>query len=215
MLRRTLCTLLAGACLCVWALPQSTEQRPGANTLSLDERLGTDDGAALAILYGANMRGNLEVCDCNYPRGGLARRVGYVEAFKKKFKETPVLQVEGGFLFYGSTGYPMVELQNQQVALAYSRWPIDVINLARDDLPYARKLLAREGLKERAQKLPMINSLISTNCVFGPDEAPPARYVIRELGGPRIYNGKRKIKIGFVGLAEPNPEQAFDPWAVR
>ena len=38
-------------------------------------------GAALAILFGANMRGNLEVCDCKYPRGGLARRVGYVEAF--------------------------------------------------------------------------------------------------------------------------------------
>ena len=44
-------------------MPQSEQQRPGHNTLSLDERLGTDDGAALAILFGANMRGNLEVCD--------------------------------------------------------------------------------------------------------------------------------------------------------
>jgi hypothetical protein len=30
---------------------------------SLDERLGADDGAALAILFGANMRGNLDTCD--------------------------------------------------------------------------------------------------------------------------------------------------------
>ncbi|MEK6325623.1 MAG: hypothetical protein AABN33_28605 [Acidobacteriota bacterium] len=202
-MRRALCTLLAIACLCVWALPQTDLPKPGENTLSLDERLGTDDGAALAILFGANMRGNLEVCDCNYPRGGLARRVGYVEAFKKKFKETPVVQVEGGFFFYGSAGYPAVDLQNQQVARAYSRWPIDVINLGRDDLSYARKLLAREGLKDRVQTLPMINNLISANAVLGPDAAPPAAYVIREVSGPRIYDGKKKLKIGFVGLAEP------------
>ena len=201
---RALCTLLAVACLCVGALPQTQQETSGHNTLSLDERLGTDDGAALAILFGANMRGNLEVCDCNYPRGGLARRVGYVEAFKKKFKDTPVVQVEGGFFFYGSAGYPSVDLQNEQVARAYSRWLSDVINLGRDDLPYARKLLARGGLKERVQTLPMINNLISANALFGPDSAPPPAYLIREVGGPRIFNGKKKLKIGFVGVAEPS-----------
>jgi hypothetical protein len=29
---------------------------------SLDERLGVDDNAALAFLYGADMRGSLDVC---------------------------------------------------------------------------------------------------------------------------------------------------------
>jgi 2',3'-cyclic-nucleotide 2'-phosphodiesterase (5'-nucleotidase family) len=204
LLRRALCILAAIACLSASALPQT--EHPGAtqNTLSLDERLGNDDGAALAILFGANMRGNLEVCDCNYPRGGLARRVGYVEAFKKKFKETPVVQVEGGFFFYGNAGYPAVDLQNEQVARAYSRFPVDVINLGRDDLSYTRKLLAREGLKERAQRLPMINNLISANAVLGPDAVAPASYVIREVSGPRIYDGKKRLKIGFVGLAEPS-----------
>lgn len=204
MLRRALSTLAAIACLSIWALPQTEYTAPPQNTLSLDERLGSDDGAALAILFGANMRGNLEVCDCNYPRGGLARRVGYVEAFKKKFKETPVIQVEGGFFFYGSEGYPAVELQNEQVALAYSRWPVDVINLGRDDLVYTRRLLARGGLKERTQKFPMINNLVSANAVFGPDAVAPTKYLIREVGGPRIYDGKKRLKIGFVGLAEPN-----------
>ncbi|MEK6410470.1 MAG: hypothetical protein AABN34_26400 [Acidobacteriota bacterium] len=203
-MRRVLWTLLATACLCGWAVPQTEEQRAGHNTLSLDERLGTDDGAALAILFGANMRGNLDVCDCNYPRGGLARRVGYVEAFKKKFKETPVVQVEGGFFFYNSAGYPAADLQNEQVARAYSRWPVDVINLGREDLVYARRLLARDGLNERVRTLPMINRLISANCVFGPDAVPPAAYLIKEVAGPRVYDGKRKLKIGFVGLAEPS-----------
>jgi hypothetical protein len=39
----------------------SAVQEPAKGTL--DERLGADDGAALAILFGANMRGNLETCD--------------------------------------------------------------------------------------------------------------------------------------------------------
>jgi 2',3'-cyclic-nucleotide 2'-phosphodiesterase (5'-nucleotidase family) len=202
-LRRVLCTLLVIVSLSASAMMQSEQPGPGQNTRSLDERLGIDDGAALAILFGANMRGNLEVCDCNYPRGGLARRVGYVEAFKKKFKETPVVQVEGGFFFNGNSGYPAVDLQNEHVARAYSRWAVDVINLGRDDLPYARKLLARDGLNERVQTLPMIKNLISANGVFGPDATAPAAYLIREVGGPRIYDGKKKLKIGFVGLAEP------------
>jgi 2',3'-cyclic-nucleotide 2'-phosphodiesterase (5'-nucleotidase family) len=206
LLRRVLCTLLVIVSLSISALTQSEQAGPGQNTKSLDERLGIDDGAALAILFGANMRANLEVCDCNYPRGGLARRVGYVEAFKKKFKDTPVVQVEGGFLFNPSSGYPGADLQNEHVARAYSRWPVEVINLGRDDLPYAQKLLARDGLNERIQTLPMISNLISANGVFSPDAVAPAAYLIREVGGPRIYDGKKKLKIGFVGLAAPtNP----------
>jgi len=149
LLRKVLCALLAVACSTVCAAMQTGQEKSDGKVTTLDERLGPDDGAALAILFGANMRGNLSTCDCNFPRGGLARRVGYVEAFKKKFKDTPVIQVEGGFLFYGDTGSAIVDLQNEQVARAYSRWPVDVINLGRDDLIYARKLLAREGLAER------------------------------------------------------------------
>ncbi|HSQ18739.1 MAG TPA: hypothetical protein VLR92_00060, partial [Blastocatellia bacterium] len=84
-MRRSLSLVLAIICFSMSVATQTEPPRPGENTLSLDERLGTDDGAALAILFGANMRGNLDLCDCNYPRGGIARRVGYVQAFKKKF----------------------------------------------------------------------------------------------------------------------------------
>ena len=216
LFRRILCALLTIVCLSIFGLTQTDYQKEYWNKTSLEERLGTDDGAALAILFGANMRGNLDLCDCNYPRGGLSRRVGYVEAFKKRFKDTPVIQVEGGFFFYGSEGYPYVELQNEQVALAYSRWPADVINLARDDMTRARKLFVREGMKERVQALPMIKNVISANCVFGPESAPPPAYVIKEVGGPRIFAGKKKLKIGFIGVAAPhNPGDGLRDATVR
>ena len=93
-----------------------------AEGASFEERLGPDDGAALAILFGANMRGNLELCDCTFPRGGLARRIGYVEGFRRKFKDTPVLHVEAGFLFYNSSGNnPAVLLQNEQIGSTWGR----------------------------------------------------------------------------------------------
>jgi 2',3'-cyclic-nucleotide 2'-phosphodiesterase (5'-nucleotidase family) len=202
-LRLVLCAILAFASLSVSVFPQTEPPNHNQNRLSLDERLGTDDGAALAILFGANMRGNLDLCDCNYPRGGLARRVGFVEAYKKKFKDTPVIEVEGGYFFFGSVGYPMADLRNNQAVRAFSRFLPDVINLGRDDLSYAQKLLAKEGLIDRTNKFPMIKNLISANGVFGADAEPPPPYTIKEVGGPRIFGGKKKIKIGFVGVAAP------------
>lgn len=169
---------------------------------TLDQRLGPDDGAALAILFIANMRGNLGLCDCNDPRGGLARRVGYVEGFRKKFPETPVIQVEAGNFWYTPSNNRLVTLQNYQVAEAFSRWPLDVVNLGRYDAIYARKLFALEGFAERTAKLGMINNVISANAVFGADAAPPPPYVIKEISGPRI-KGSSEMKIGFVGLAAP------------
>jgi 2',3'-cyclic-nucleotide 2'-phosphodiesterase (5'-nucleotidase family) len=187
------CIVLAVVCLSAYGATQTEPPKPLDNTSSFDERLGTDDGAALAILFIANMRGN-----------GLARRVGYVEAFKKKFKHTPVIQVEGGFFFFGSVGYPAADLRSEQTARAFSRFPPDVINLGRDDLPFASKLLARDGFSDRVKALPLIKNFISANAVFGSDSMRPAPYVIKEVAGPRIYGGKKRLKIGFVGVAAPH-----------
>ena len=203
MLKKTIYAALGITLLCASGLTQTPV--PAANEpATFDERLGVDDGAALAILFGANLRGNLELCDCNHPRGGLARRVGYVEAFRKKFAETPVIQLEAGHFLYDSTGYAdYTMLQNEQVARAYSRWPIDVINLGRWDLIWARKMLEREGLAQRMSALPMLKNLISANGVFEPAVAPPPAFVVKEVTGPRIKGRKKKLRIGFVGLAEP------------
>jgi 2',3'-cyclic-nucleotide 2'-phosphodiesterase (5'-nucleotidase family) len=100
----------------------------------------------------------------------------------------------------------MADLKNEQTARAFSRFPPDVINLGRDDLSYAQRLLVKEGLTERTKKFPMIKNLISANAVFAANAEPPPPYTIKEVGGPRIFGGKKKIKIGFVGLAAPtNP----------
>jgi 2',3'-cyclic-nucleotide 2'-phosphodiesterase (5'-nucleotidase family) len=194
--------VLVFLCVCVWT--RTPQQKSEDEPQSFDERLGADDGAAMAILFGAGMKGNLDLCDCNLPRGGLARRVGYVEGFKKKFKDTPVIQVEAGFFFSGSAGSGIADLSNEHVARAYSRWPVDVINLGRDDLAYAKKLVARDGMEERIRSLPMIKNLISANALFGPNATPPAAYVIKEVSGPRIFGGKKKLRVGFVGLAARN-----------
>jgi 2',3'-cyclic-nucleotide 2'-phosphodiesterase (5'-nucleotidase family) len=110
-----------------------------------------------------------------------------------------VVQVEGGFFLYSGS-----DLQSEQVAIAYSRWPVDVINLGREDLSYAKILLTQEGLNDRIKRLPMIKNLISANAVFGPSFAAPPAYTIKEVAGPRIHDGKKKLKIGFVGVAAPN-----------
>ena len=94
-------------------------------------------------------------------------------------------------------------LQNDQFVRAYSRWPVDVVNLGRYDLIYAQKLLAREGLNERTQSHSFIKNVISANGIFGADVAAPAPYLIKEVTGPRITGKKKKLRIGFIGLAEP------------
>ncbi len=55
--------LIAIALLSICAKPQSPATSTEAKSSSFDEQLGKDDGAALAILFTANMRGNLETCD--------------------------------------------------------------------------------------------------------------------------------------------------------
>jgi 2',3'-cyclic-nucleotide 2'-phosphodiesterase (5'-nucleotidase family) len=204
--KRSIAVVVLG--ICCWAVDVAQQPSAGVETKTagetFDERLGEDDGAALAILIGANQRGNLEVCDCNQPRGGLARRVGYAEGFRRKFKDIPFLNVDAGFLFYGAAGYPKwVMIQNDQVLKAYSRWPLDVVNLGRFDLIYAQKLFEREGLAERASANPLIRNMISANGVFGPEVTPPPPFIVKEVTGPRIKVRGGKLRIAFLGLAEP------------
>ncbi|MBI3653912.1 MAG: hypothetical protein HY231_23015 [Acidobacteria bacterium] len=190
--------------LTIGAWPQTTAPTKPLPPATFAERLGADEGAVLAILFGANMRGNLDLCDCNQPRGGLARRVGYVEAFKKHFPETPVVQVEVGQFWYNSdTISPALLAQNDYVSRAYSRWPMDVINLSRYDLLYAQRLLQKDGLDERRKTLPMMKNLISANGKFADDTVAPPPFLIKEVQVPRLKGAKKSIKLGFLGLAEP------------
>lgn len=58
MLKRAVSLLVIAACLAAGARAQATT----SEAVSFDEKLGADDGAALAILIGGNLRGNLGLC---------------------------------------------------------------------------------------------------------------------------------------------------------
>jgi hypothetical protein len=64
LLKRAILVFLAAICLPLCALPQEPAGTTATGqAASFEERLGEDDGAALAILFGANLRGNLDPCD--------------------------------------------------------------------------------------------------------------------------------------------------------
>jgi len=64
VVKRIVGTLVVVALLSVCSLSQTSSQAPNAPPPeTLDQKLGPDDGAALAILFGANLRGNLFPCD--------------------------------------------------------------------------------------------------------------------------------------------------------
>ena len=63
MLRKSVSPLIMLILLPALTITGMNSQAQGPAKQTLDERLGVDDGAALAILFGANMRGNLETCD--------------------------------------------------------------------------------------------------------------------------------------------------------
>jgi 2',3'-cyclic-nucleotide 2'-phosphodiesterase (5'-nucleotidase family) len=192
--------LMLGSVRMATAQEQSTKTAPAAG---FEERLGPDDGAVLAILFGGNLRGNLELCDCTAPRGGLARRVGYIEAFKKRFKDTPALVVDAGALLADtSVANPLVTLQNDQVLRAFSKFPVDIVNPASKDLVYLRRVLALDGLKEREASLPVLKNVVSANGIFSEGIAAPPPYLIKTVRGPRIRNARKSLRIGFVGLTK-------------
>lgn len=62
-MRKITCALLMMLCMFATSLTQTTPQAVSGQAATFDERLGDDDGAALAILISANERGNIEVCD--------------------------------------------------------------------------------------------------------------------------------------------------------
>lgn len=204
MLKKAFLLALVFSCLATNAAPQEATVPPAK---PLAERLAPDDGAAAAILFGANMRGNLDLCDCNHPRGGLARRVGFVQEYKKLFPKTTVIQVEAGFFWYNNeTLSPVTQTQNDYVTRAYSRWQMDAINLGRYDLFYANRLLAKTGIEEKRASLPMIKSLISANGFFEAGVAPPPPYLVKDFTGPRISlarGARKRLRVGFLGVAEP------------
>jgi 2',3'-cyclic-nucleotide 2'-phosphodiesterase (5'-nucleotidase family) len=197
--------LLVSLSILLLALTAGLQARPQAapQQLEFSEQLGNDDGAAMAVLYGGNFRGVLDLCDCSHPRGGLARRAGYVKGFKARFKQTPVLEVETGNFFSEAVDFngrmtPATALQNEQIIRAFDRWGLDIVNLARPDVLYASRVFGAAG-ETKLASLPVVQRITSANAILDPDSRRPPEYLIREVRGPRI---RGRIRVGFAGFAE-------------
>lgn len=190
---------------------QAAEKGP-----TLVERLGVDDGASIAIAYGADMQGSLETCGWKlHPQGGLARRAKYVEAFKEKYKDTiPLLHVDIGHLFSEDLAANKPEtlrddvlVMNQWILKAFSQFKLDAVNFGFRDLLYGKVVLEKGKYDAQVKETPMLGEMISANIIPAVDlnrNVALKPYVIREVTGKR-FGSKTSLKVGFIGVSEPWP----------
>jgi 2',3'-cyclic-nucleotide 2'-phosphodiesterase (5'-nucleotidase family) len=173
---------------------------------TVKDRLGEDDGYGIVIFYSATVHGNLEVCGCPiHPLGGVARRAGYINAFRQRSPDAAVLQVDAGYIFsddLNAAGDALREdarLMNDWIVRANDVMNLDVVNLGYRDLRYA-DLLLRPDAKLRAEK----SAIISSN-IKAADAAhiSPAPYVIKTITGKRLSG---PVRIAFIGVSDIAPD---------
>lgn len=177
-----------------------------APTGTLADRLDKDDGYGLVIFYSSTVHGNLEVCGCPiHPLGGVTRRAGYIDAFRRRSPDAAVLQVDAGYIFSaertadGDSLKDDAILMNDWIVRANEEMGLDVVNLSWLDLPYAGRLLRPDAAFK-----PVRSSIISAN-VRAEDGATisPAPYVIKIVTGKRL---SRPVRIAFIGVSDLPPQ---------
>lgn len=205
--------------------PQKSQQerealaKKPAPSGTLDDRLDKDDGYAIALFYSMGIRGNLEVCGCPiHPLGGVARRTGYINAFRKRSPDAAILQVDAGYIFSddlnleGTGLRGDAKLMNDWIVRANEAMGLDIVNLGFHDLLYAGSLL-----KHDAKLKPEKSFLISANIksinagnagdVGDADRAGPAPYVIKIVTGKRL---PQPVRIAIIGLSDVAPDERKD-----
>jgi 2',3'-cyclic-nucleotide 2'-phosphodiesterase (5'-nucleotidase family) len=191
--------------------PQKDRQalaRKPAPSGTLADRLGEDDGYGLVLFYSADVHGNLEVCGCPiHPLGGVARRLGYINAFRRRSPEAATLLADVGNIFSddlnekGSDLRADARLMNDWIVRANELMPLDVVNLSYRDLRYGRT-----ALDPQSSIRPLKSSLISANVkAGGGTRGAPAPYVIKTVTGARL---KRPVRIALIGLTDLPPDDA-------
>lgn len=184
--------------------------RKPAPSGTMKDRLSDDDGYGLVVFYSSSVHGNLEVCGCPiHPMGGVARRAGYINAFRRRSPDAATLQVDAGFIFsddLNSAGTDLrddARLMNDWIVRGNEALGLDVVNLGYRDLRYASSLLRKD-----AQLKPEKSTLISAN-IKATDDARvnPAPYVIKIATGKRLA---QPVRIAFIGLSDLAPENQKD-----
>jgi len=173
---------------------------------TIKDKLGEDDGYGIVVFYSATVHGNLEVCGCPiHPLGGVARRAGYINAFKQRSPDAAVLQVDAGYIFsddlnaVGDTLREDARLMNDWIVRANETMSLDVVNLGYRDLRYA-DLLLRPDATLKLEK----SALISSN-IKSADAAHinPAPYVIKTVTANRLA---QPVRIAFIGVSDTAPD---------
>ncbi|MCI0336951.1 MAG: hypothetical protein L0226_05205 [Acidobacteria bacterium] len=177
---------------------------------TLKDRLDKDDGYAIALFISSTVHGNLEVCGCPiHPLGGVARRAGYIDAFRKRSPDAAILQVDAGYIFSDDTNESRddiredARLMNDWIVRANELMSLDIVNLSYRDLPYAGSLL-----KPDAKLKPEKSALISANIKPADNtRISPAPYLIKVVTGKRL---QKPVRIAFIGLSDIAPDNLKD-----
>ena len=189
--------------------PQSDREKLAktpAPTGTLKDRLGKDDGYAATLFFSADIGGNLEVCGCPIrPLGGIARRLGYINAFRGRSPEAATMMVDAGHIFSDEIGEndelnADAKLMNDWIVRANEQMDLAVVNLSHRDLKYAQRLL-----DPNAALKPEKTALISAN--IKTPKANIAPYTIKTLTAKRL---KKPVRIAFIGLSELPPDDKKD-----
>src|SRR5215510_9626355 len=180
---------------------------------TLEDRLDKDDGYGLVLFYSMGIRGNLEVCGCPiHPLGGVARRTGYINAFRKRSPDAAILQVDAGYIFSDDmnlegTGLRAdAKLMNDWIVRANEVMGLDVVNLGFRDLLYAGSLLKPDA-KLKPEKSSLISANIKAMNAGDSERARPAPYVIKIVTGKRL---PQPVRIAFIGLSDVTPDERKD-----
>jgi hypothetical protein len=181
--------------------------KKAAPTGTLRQRLDKDDGYALVLFYSADIHGNLEVCGCPiHPLGGVARRMGYINAFHRRSPEAAIVMADVGRIFAdekqeGSDELrPDARLMNDWIVRANDLMNLEIVNLSYRDLPYAGGLLLPD-----AKLKPERSALVSANVkVTDGTRENASPYIIKTVTGKRL---KLPLRIAFIGLSDLPPDE--------
>jgi hypothetical protein len=177
---------------------------------TLSQRLDKDDGYGLVLFYSADIHGNLEVCGCPiHPLGGVARRMGYINAFRKRSPDAAIVMADVGRIFADESQEGRRELRadarlmNDWIVRANEVMNLELVNLSYRDLPYAGDLL-QPGDSTPEQPKPEKSALLSANVkVTDAARENPAPYIIKTVTGKRL---KLPVRIAFIGLSDLPPD---------
>ena len=142
----------------------------------------------LTILYGSDLRGELDPCACVEGRlGGLSRRSTYVARAREE--GYPILLVDSGGLFFRDRAIPpflsdQLSSKAYSIVGAYDRMGYDLVNVGDLDLALGPGRLRELGAKASF-------ALLSANLVDGDGKRLFPSHVIRQVG---------KLKVGIFGL---------------